>query len=163
MTTSTPAPAATSPEAGSPRPRRWRWVALALVVVAVAVEVWLNVFQPPRGYVEIINKGNTPVVDLRLRCDGRDTVVGTIAPGATVGVYVVARESSDLVLRFRQAGNPITAVEVEGFSPREMARQSQKQVVALQEAGVERYMDDDPSWTDRAWRTIKEWFGDMFL
>jgi hypothetical protein len=160
-----PAPpaAGTSPERRGFLSRRWWIAAIAIVALVVAVEVGLNVFQPPRAYVEIINKGANPVQDLRMLCDGRETAVGTVAPGERVGVYVVAHRPSALIAKFKQAGNPITQVEVGDLDAAAMRRMSQKQVVALQEAGVERYMEDNPTWTERAWQKFKDWLSDMFL
>ena len=99
----------------------------------------------PEATLQVINKGHAPVVNLRVRCEGRETEVGTIEPGESVSIPLATRGETMVVLKFSQKGSALSGVEIEDFNAPALRSSGQKKVIGLQEAGYEGYAADDPS------------------
>jgi hypothetical protein len=128
------------------RRARGVWIGVAVVAALVGAELVLEAVKRPEACVEVENLGAEPIEGLVVTCGPDRAVAPKVAPGDKVRLLVAAKGPHTLQLGFRQRGNALTAYQVPGFDPGQMAADGSKLVLQLRPSEVIRFQDDaDPT------------------
>ncbi|GAC1473945.1 MAG: hypothetical protein NVSMB9_23450 [Isosphaeraceae bacterium] len=124
------------------RRKRNTLILLAFLLALVGAEIVLNRVRGPEACVQVENLGSEPMRDLIVLLGSSRARVPLVEPGGTARVFVHGRGAQTLVLKFGQAGNPMTDFEVPGFDPGQMNSEGFKLMLRVRPNEVERFFDD---------------------
>jgi hypothetical protein len=138
-------------------------IVLAIVTALVATEVTLNLWKGAEACVQVENLGDQPIENLVLTCGKSRAAVPSVAPGASVNLYLAGNSPSTLLISFRQKGNAMTGFQVQKFNPAELAREEFKLVLRVRTNEIERFQDDfvPVSPLGNLVHNLKNWFWDV--
>lgn len=139
---------------------RRRNALIGIVVALVALEVVLQVTGGSAANLRIVNDGASPMENIRVSHDGRESRVDRIGPGESADVSVAGSKADAMIVAFQQKGNSLSAIEIEEFDPGDLRRRGQRFEIVVKEVGYQRYEEDDPHWTTRSWQRFRDWLSE---
>lgn len=138
---------------------RVRILLVASIVLFLGIEVAIRGLRDPKTCLEIINKGDSPIVDLIVSIEGSRVAVGTVPAGGRTHAWISGSRKGTLTLAFTQKGNPVSGFLVDDFDPRQMQHDGLKMVLEIRPNEVQKYMEDDdsPTGTGGLGGRIRDW------
>ncbi len=142
-----------------------RWIAFPGVLLALlGLELSYWVYMGTGVYVEVVNRGNNDLRNVRVQADGRPSRAGSIAPGRSTRVFMSASKDSPLYVEYQQPDGTSAKIVIPMVDYRYLRAQGRKFVLEMEADQFVQYSEEDEGRVNRlkqlpgrARRTLSRW------
>lgn len=140
---------------------RRKWVllscAIALLAVVFEVVVWMN--HESRGAIEVVNDGDTTLMNLVVSFGQARIAVGDVRAGDSARVWLDGGRKGTVTLAFTQDRNPLTGFLLDDVELGQLTEENLKMVIHVRPNEVTRSIEDGedaPTPLAQLWRRFVE-------